>query len=72
MSRKRNKTAPPMGNVVMVRVPMFKNDWEEFREIVKSVDEKGNPTDVLYALVRAVINGDITVTRPAASPMYRS
>ena len=71
MSRKRNKIAP-VNNVVMVRVPMFKNDWEEFREIVKSVDERGRPTDVLYALVRAVNSGDITVTHSDASPMYRS
>ena len=68
---KRNRKRDELNNpVVMVRIPLWRSEWEEFRAIVEGADPTGNPIDVLTALVRAVNNGDIIVDRP--SPIPRS
>ena len=66
-TRKRNELNNP---IITVRIPLWRSEWEEFREVVRSVDEGGNPLDVICALVRAVNSGEITVDRP--SPIPRS
>lgn len=57
MSRK-DKTAPG-SSIVNVLVPMYKRDWEEFREIVYADAPGLHPRDAVYSLIRAVVNGDI-------------
>ena len=53
--------------IVQVRVPVWKNEWEEFREIVKA-DTGDSPALVIQGFIHAVVEGDIIVTPTPKAP----
>ena len=64
MSKKQKRET----TIVQVRIPLWRTEWEEFRECVRDEDGTSDPVGVLRSLIRAVVEGEITVTRAPKPP----
>ena len=72
MSKKARKQKELTNPLITVRVPLWRSEWEAFREAVRALDEthddKTDPYEIVAALVRAVANGDIIPERIHKAP----
>ena len=60
---KKDKNAPSFVNLA---VPMFKTELEDFRAYCETINT--DPRAVVYSFIRAVLDGEISVTPPSNAP----
>ena len=62
MSRKNKDTL----TFVNLAVPMYKTELEDFRAYCETINT--DPRTVVYSFIRAVLDGEISVTPPSSAP----
>jgi hypothetical protein len=60
---KKDKNAPSFVNLA---VPMYKTELEDFRAYCETINT--DPRTVVYSFIRAVLDGEISVTPPSSAP----